>query len=1236
MTLIFKLSRFSRFTAALTLTVALTTLLATGAQAQTCPATPATPGTPTVCAGNPLNVLSGNKFQREVDMPALPGVLGLELVRYYNSEESLPTSQRGILGRGWRLSYDAELSVDARGNTITLHQADGTRVGYYKSPLQDTSPEDAGTNTVLYTTNTSGQGTLVAKRRGDNLEYILTLPTKTRHSFDAQGRLLQITARTGEFVSLQRDPSGALLRVTDPQGRFLALSHLGKKSAQAGDRFRGVQHIDTPVGRFAYEYGSSALPPSKTNSKADPQHLLANLVRVSLPTHYDAATPAHEATSRGVSSSSITKTYHFEDPHWPTLLTGISIQGQGSDGQLMSQRLVTWAYDRAGRAVLSVKGIYDPKKPGVEQVSLDFAGKKPDGSGVTVLTNSLGQTTRYQYALIQGHSELLEARGPGCATCSASNVRYVYDRLGQRTHEIELAPDASGPDRALRATQTDYDAVNRPIRISTVAYVNGKALAPQLRVRYEYGADPSNIEPTLIERPSVIAGQKHQLRMSYNAQGQVTQVSESGYSPLNDQGQISAAAFTINRTTTYTYQVINGRSVLAAIDGPLKNGAKNSPEDSDITRFAYDARADYLLTLTPPGGNTSTLTYDPAGRIARVQNTQGFNTQFIFDALQLTQTRSSGPGWAQAQIQSFKYDAQGRRTESGSGSTTDADSDQPYRPQTAQAFDVLGRLQWRASALGILTQNQYDTESRLIETGRYNNQMAQVQRYTYDPQGRLSAAWDNTGAGYAVGYNAQGHLAQVTDALGRMSRATAPLQAVAQASTHQYTDDFGRVVASVSPDAGTTTRRFDEADRLIASLDAQGNRAVYQHDVQGRIAQQTITDATTKKDSTTRWQYQGPHLIALEHPTQSEHYAYDARGLRIARTVTLQGAGQAGNSGAITSTTRYQYDEAGVLQSSSLPDGSELVYERNGQGQITALQRSQLHSAWMRRYVSWLLPTQTLVQDLQRDLVGFKSYRLGNGIQAQFQRSREGALARVLYRNTRAPTTQTAANSTLPALLGRSTQDTINLLLGVGSAQATQVPAPAPAPTAPSRTPAANPLPGALGLPADPQALIDTRYLWDVRGNLLLSQDRSGAADPTTASYAYDAKNRLIAATRTQSQGETSSRYFYASNRRVLSQQDITDQSDLRTRTQRSTYQPGTHRLMGSDASNATTFTANGQPNRIGQREYVWDALGQLVQVRQQDTTLARYTYSHRGERIGKTVQGHSTHTTKPGSSAPN
>ena len=52
---------------------------------------------------------------------------------------------------------------------------------------------------------------------------------------------------------------------------------------------------------------------------------------------------------------------------------------------------------------------------------------------------------------------------------------------------------------------------------------------------------------------------------------------------------------------------------------------------------------------------------------------------------------------------------------------------------------------------------------------------------------------------------------------------------------------------------------------------------------------------------------------------------------------------------------------------------------------------------------------------------------------------------------------------------------------------------------------------------------------------------------------------------------------------------------------------------------------SNGQPQRKGEREYVWDALGRLVEVRQENKNLARYTYNHRGERVLKTAGGQTT-----------
>jgi Domain of unknown function (DUF6531) len=92
-------------------------------------------------AGNPINVIYGNKYQLEVDMPALPGVLGLELVRHYNSQNAKLDQRPGLLGHGWTLSYQGSLSIDHE--LVTIHQADGSSVTFQckdEAIVQCTSP----------------------------------------------------------------------------------------------------------------------------------------------------------------------------------------------------------------------------------------------------------------------------------------------------------------------------------------------------------------------------------------------------------------------------------------------------------------------------------------------------------------------------------------------------------------------------------------------------------------------------------------------------------------------------------------------------------------------------------------------------------------------------------------------------------------------------------------------------------------------------------------------------------------------------------------------------------------------------------------------------------------------------------------------------------------------------------------------------------------------------------------
>ena len=1189
-------------------------------------------------AGNPINVVTGNKYQQEADMPALPGVLGIEVIRHYNSATSGLGSATGILGRGWKLSYETELRVKST-TTLEVVQADGSAIVFSKVAVAASSGTKSSATAAFATTGSTSinaattfgatwtsadpaQGRIASRPTARGNEYRWrwsgaggAASAGRELLFDERGKLVQISAPTGEFVSLRHDAQGWLVQVTDPQGRSLHLNYLDQNLARSdrehNQRFRGLQSIDTPTGRITYTYNDfGAQTPEPVQAelatrRIDKLQLLANLVKVSLPTHYEHDQKVHALANRGVSSSSVARLYHYEDPANPTLLTGISVSGQGSDGRQMLQRIATYGYDTFGRANLSVKGeparlatdasgkTVEPKRlaagTGIEQVALSWPK-----AGEVALTNGLGQTTRYRTAKIAGQPRILEVKGPGCASCGPGNVRYGYDKAGRLVDETTL----SGAGEPIQTTRSERDEQGRILKVSRIDYRHGKAQAPRWFVRYEYASDPEQALPLLIARPSAIMGQEHLLRIAYNEFGQSTQTTEEGYSPIDDRGQLAGQGMPISRGTTFRYQSINGRSLLNQIDGPLSNGPTGSPQDSDITRAVWDTSGSYLIGWTAAGGFASTITYDPnTGLIATVKNSQGVESQFTYDSMgQPVRVITNGPGWGRPYVHSVKYDAFGHSTEVGTGS----DVDGSYRAQARHEFDVAGRLLWSATALGVLQHNRYDAESLVVESGRYSSAHTQVKRYAYDASGRITQVTDRNGAMLRIGYDDRGRARSLSDPSGQTYEPAATPDRAPQPRVLQLRDDFGRIVATLSPDSGTSIHRFDDADRLIAGSDALGNSAAYDYDAASRIVRQRITDKRTGQTDETRWRYAGKRLIALEHPTQSERYEHDERGLLVAKVVEkLRDDGS-----ELTSVTRYGWDDAGILQNVSLPDGSRVLYQRNGQGQVVAVQRSRLQTSWLQ----WLLPAQTLVKELRRDVVGVKSYVAGNGIEASLQRSREGTLARIVYRNTRQATASRVAG--LPLLN----------MLGVGSAHAAT-----PSSSAASATPAPSAatapvveevkLPGALSHPADPQAFIDHRYLWDAQGNLLYRQTGN-----SSSAYAYDAHDRLILA---NSEAAISRYHYDAAGRRVLSQEGATEHEGFQANTRKASYQDGTHRWMGDPEQ--TDYDAAGQPSRVGQREYVWDAMGRLVEVRQEDRTLARYRYSHRGERIGKTVGSQST-----------
>src|SRR5690606_16985563 len=104
---------------------------ATGAESVSTSSGASLPGVdlPSLAVGNPVHVATGNKYQHESDIPAAVGPLAIAFSRHYNSELA---SRVGVMGAGWRHSYEARLLTpkDGSAHEIAIVQSDGRLIRF--------------------------------------------------------------------------------------------------------------------------------------------------------------------------------------------------------------------------------------------------------------------------------------------------------------------------------------------------------------------------------------------------------------------------------------------------------------------------------------------------------------------------------------------------------------------------------------------------------------------------------------------------------------------------------------------------------------------------------------------------------------------------------------------------------------------------------------------------------------------------------------------------------------------------------------------------------------------------------------------------------------------------------------------------------------------------------------------------------------------------------------------------
>jgi RHS repeat-associated protein len=812
------------------------------------------------------------------------------------------------------------ISSDANANGLLLrNSATGKLTNLADRPyrLED---QDFGNQYILTTKDgtvykinaTDGKLESVADTNGNTLTYTDT----------------EISSSNGQKVVFERDNQGRIVSVTDPLGAKVKYEYDAK-----GDL---VAVIDRDGNTTKYEYNST------------PQHYLDKIIdplgREAVKTEYDAQGRLKKTTN--VTGSGVEFVYDPEN----------SIQ-------VVKDALgnaTTYEYDTRGSVVRVVDALgattrleYDDDNNLVKSIdpnnlvtvytydnnhnvlsrSETYCGCPGVVPGFTSYTyNKYGQQTSVTLptgaTLFQDYDyygNLLSLRdGKGSVilsytydddgnvlseTSDGSTSRYKYDRRGNVIETI----DADGT-----ITKTEYDANNRLVKmieadgsISNFTYdTEGRQTKADygngLFVNYTYTA--TSPDWTVIEGPTI-----GRIERKFTADGKLGGwVTPDGNITFtyDAAGRLWKETQPDGRTTEYTYdaagRVIQTKDLAtgATASKAYNIGGQLLSETDSLgrtTSFTYDRNGKVASTTNPLGqtytyvyGGSSTTIIDPLGRKTTSTNNDYYlpssttfnngaktSVEYLYtNNLQEAKDYPTRVVDVGGRVRTYGYDADGNLT-----TTTDlAGKAYTYQYGNNGVSDI-------TSPTGAKINYEYDDQGNLTKLS-YGTQVAK--QYTYDADGKVATVTSASGEKITNAYDSKGNITgqTVTNSAGTSTSTTA------------YDAD-GRV-STLTNSTGTTGYLYDANGYVSQITSANGSIISYEHDVQGRITQQTEKANSGSIGLTTK-------------------YSYDILGNLL--TVT-------DSRNRVTTMT---YDVVNRMATKTLPNGVKTVYSYDDLDRINSL-----------------------------------------------------------------------------------------------------------------------------------------------------------------------------------------------------------------------------------------------------------------------------------------------------------
>jgi RHS repeat-associated protein len=594
-----------------------------------------------------------------------------------------------------------------------------------------------------------------------------------------------------------------------------------------------------------------------------------------------------------------------------------------------------------------------------------------------------------------------------------------------------------------------------------------------------------------------------QLIADINSEGNTTRYT------YDDAGNLTSITNSRRHTTHIEY---NDQNLPIAVTDALGNVVRRSFDAQGritistdalgrTTSYAYDTQG-RLSTLTDAKGGVKHLAYDGAGRLMRYT-----------DCSQLTNH--------------YAYNEQGRLA-----STTDA-----LGQTTAYLYDALGRVTQVIYPDNTIETYTYNSDGNLL---RHADAKGQLTHYRYNGHGLPIARMDAKGQTLQYQYDKALRLTCLTNANGE---------------TYRFTYDAeSRLLSETGFDGKTTTYTYDKAGQLVAS-ECRGLRTDYLRDALGQLQAKITPDATT------RYAYDAlDRLTDVASPHAQQHFIYDSAGQLIEERMAyalssldssdapMPRAGQLPQPPAATHAFKltHTYDELGNRLQTTLPNGRTIDTQRYGSGHwhgtlwqgrtLVDLERDHLHREITRHWGAKQALSNHRSYDPQSRLkaislhkgpqrISLRSYSYDSTGQLDSITDSQHGLTTYSYdplgqllaalqphiRETFAfdpagnlldqPASNTSASSAM--------DDDATLPLGKQRPLQEQ-----PAPRSPAQRPAAlarithNLLNQYLG----------HSYEYDIQGNTVVKRSIAtalpSANQASESSFAYDADNRLVRATR--------------------------------------------------------------------------------------------------------------------------